>query len=160
MQNKLDTNYVVDLLKFFPCYVSFIVTSMPLINIRSNLLIDWDNWFKSTTTGWFEEELDCDSVLFDRGWVALPAGFLSSSSYFPYDDWVSYYIYDYLDYYTGVYDGIGGLVLFRGSGMRIATAAFGAGTGAGMSIANCENLLQNAKLANRQKLASSLANRS
>jgi hypothetical protein len=56
--------------------------------------------------------------------------------------------------------GIGGLVLFRGSGMRIATAAFGAGTGAGMSIANCENLLQNAKLANRQKLASSLANRS
>ena len=51
--------------------------------------------------------------------------------------------------------GLAGAVLFRGSGMSIASAAFGAGAGTGHSLGNCEGLLKMAKQDNRQKLASS-----
>jgi len=52
--------------------------------------------------------------------------------------------------------GLAGAVLFRGSSMKIASAAFGAGTGSGWGLSNCENLLQRAKAENRSKLAQSL----
>ena len=51
--------------------------------------------------------------------------------------------------------GLAGAVLFRGSNMRIASAAFGAGAGVGHSLSNCESLLKMAKQDNRQKLANS-----
>ena len=51
--------------------------------------------------------------------------------------------------------GLAGAVLFRGSSMRIAAAAFGAGAGAGHSLSNCEGLLKLAKQDNRQKLSNS-----
>jgi hypothetical protein len=51
--------------------------------------------------------------------------------------------------------GLTGAVLFRSPSMKIASAAFGAGTGSGFALANCENLLQRAKSENRSKLAAS-----
>ena len=55
--------------------------------------------------------------------------------------------------------GLAGAVLFRGTNLKLVSAAFGAGTGTGMSFANCEGLLTGAKTDNRQKLASSSSTR-
>ena len=51
--------------------------------------------------------------------------------------------------------GLAGAVLFKSPHLKVASAAFGAGTGSGFALAGCEGLLKGAKADNRSKLVAS-----